>query len=80
MLTHRPDRGVMCRLVAADRTARHCAARVLVWGREGRGGSLACLAAAADHRLPGIPRVLGAKLLICKPADPEAMGRHRTAE
>ena len=65
--------GPVRRLVAADRGARGGAAGAGL-GRRGRDRPLAGRASRADRRLPGVPRHAGAKVLVCKPADPEAKG------
>jgi hypothetical protein len=48
--------------------------RVLMWDGEAAVGRWPGPAAAVDDCLSGVPGVLGAKVLICKPADPEAKG------
>ena len=48
--------------------------RTLVWDGEGAVGKYRRGGPCADRRDPGVPGVLGATVVICKPADPEAKG------
>ena len=48
-------------------------------GWRGRRRPLAGSAAGTDHRLGGFRAVLGTKVLVCKPADPEAKGDRAAA-
>ena len=68
-------RGPVRRLVAAASRQLGAVPRVLVWDGEGAVGRWRRRRSRADRgRVPGVPRVLGAKVLICRPADPEAKG------
>jgi transposase len=53
--------------------------RVLVWDGEGAVGRWRARQPELTSACQGFRGVLGAKVLICKPADPEAKGDHRAA-
>jgi hypothetical protein len=65
--------GSVCRLVAADRSAGR-GAEVLVWDGEGAVGRWRARRSELTAECQAFRGTLGAKVIICKPADPEAKG------